>query len=136
MSFKRLLGEEYELALKYLFEAVGFYGSQPEDYILQTDTFHQILVTAILDKSGDNKISKYELGSMLGRLQNNMNGSCHALIKCHKLRGYSSKAHAYNKDERMENKQTKSWWFNTAKSLRAELSISYKYLVDYISKMP
>ena len=135
VNFKSLLGNEYNLALNHLYKAIGFYSSRPEDYILQTDIFHQVLVSSILRREGSN-ISRYDMGNMLGKLQNILNGRCSAFQRCHELRGDSDRVHAYNKTRQAENERSASWWFREAKSLKEELSISYKYLMAYLSESP
>ena len=134
VDFKKLLENDYGLALRYISNAMGFYDSNPEDYILQMDTFNQIILSSIL-RDETNKISKYELDSMIGKLQSKVQGSCYGIKKCHDLRANSERVHAYNKTQNIENKKTRSWWFEKARSLKRELSISYRYLIAYIANL-
>lgn len=130
VSFKTFLGNEYEQALRHLYDAIGFFDQDPESYILKADIFNQVMLSRVFQDDGDKM--KYDLDNMIGKLQKKVKGSCHGLQRCHDLRANSDKVHAYNKHERVENKKNRKWWFDEAKRLRNELSISYKYLVNYI----
>lgn len=132
-SFKSLLSDEYELALKYICDSIGFYENDPERYVLMTDTFNQIILSSIL--KDEKKISKYDLDNMIGKFQSRVQGSCYGMRKCHALRAKSSMVHAYDKWQETANKESRTKWFRNAIDLKKELSISYKYLISHVQSL-
>jgi len=126
--------DEYHAALHNAYHAKGYYETEPELYVLHSDSLHQIILAEIMLKQ-DLKISKYEMGNMISKMKNLIPMAYPGLSLCHEFRGYSNKTHAYNQSSNQVNIKPRKWWIYKRNELKSVLSVSYRYLLDYIQSI-